>query len=99
MTLSRREFLKYLEDGKVETTMKTPGKVDWDMIYAELKKTKAPLTIATIQEHYVQNKVVRRRTKNVLNAWYQKGKCLRIVYKGRYLYLFQIPKDYQPPKE
>jgi len=95
MRLSRKEFLKYAEEGTLPTTMPKHGKVDWDAVFKELKKTHGPIDIATIQEHYVHNKVVRRRTKNVLNEWFEEGKCLRLVHNGRYVYLFRIPKDFE----
>jgi len=97
MSLSRKEFLQYMRGEKLPTTVSSPGKADWDAILKELKKTRAPIDIATIQKYYVKDVVTRFRTKNKLEEWWKAGKCLRLVKNRKYIYLFAIPKDYKGP--
>jgi len=100
MSLSRKEFLQYMRDEKLPTTVAPQGKADWDAILKELKKTRSPIDIATIQKYYVKDAVTRFRTKCVLQEWWEAGKCLRLVLNRKYVYLFAVPKGYKgPPKE
>jgi len=85
--LSKREFFKLLAEGGGPAAP-SPGKANWNAIYAELKKTKIPLTIKIIQEHYVKGAVTRYRTKNKLQEWAAAGKCKQIWHKGKYWFFF-----------
>lgn len=93
MSLSRREFLDFIKSGKAERKYPTTGKVDWDAVYKELKKTKAPITIRIIHEEYVKGQVTRYRTKNKIQEWEAQGKCIMIWHQGMYQILFNWPKD------
>ena len=86
--ISKKEFFEALERADETPSRAAPGRADWETIYKELKKTKEPLDIKTIQEDYVKGAVVRYRTKNVLQEWAEQGRCLQIYDKGRYWYYF-----------
>lgn len=93
--ISRDEFLNIWKDPEYKNAP-TPGKAEWNKIYAELKKTNLPLDIKTIWEEYVHEVVTRFRTKEVLKEWALKGKCKKVFWKGRYWFYFgeePIPSD------
>ncbi len=98
MSMSKKEFLSMLATGNAETTVSKPGKADWDAIFKELKKVRAPLDIATIQKYYVKDVVTRYRTKCKMEEWWIAHKCLRLTKGRKYVYFFRIPKGYEFPE-
>ncbi len=86
--ISRKEFFDLLQAQKDKPNGPTRGKADWDAIYKELKKVNVPMDIKTIHELFVKHVVTRYRTKNVLQEWAKKDRCLEIYEGGKYYYYF-----------
>lgn len=80
MSVPTLEEFRKLAAAKI-TTAPTSNKANWDAIFKQLvedtkKNPELLFDIKTIYEAYVKGVVSRLRTKNVLQDWLRRGKCL-----------------------
>jgi len=81
MSLDKKTFLDLLKQGSTKAPKK--GKIDWDEILTAIRKDGGVYTTTDIWELFVEMKVNRYRTKEVLHKWAEEGKIARI-YNGQY---------------